>query len=241
MTTLWGMELGTVAQWASATATLLAVLVALFKAEIVGWWRRPVLDAFVLLEPPYCHSTILRYEVQRTALTYAAAQCFYFRLWITNRGKTRADRVQVFAARLFRKTADGSFKEDRRFLPMNLRWAHSHSREPGGGPEVYAEGISPDMGKHCDLGHITDPNYRAELGESLEGVPATDAIFALDLEVSPNTKSHLLSPGTYRLDLQIAAANSRPVNKQVEVTVTGKWFSDEQKMFHDGIGLRVNP
>jgi len=239
MATIWGLELGNIAQWVGAAATLLAVLVALFKTEIVNWWRRPILEASVFLEPPYCHSTTLHFSVQKTALTFVQAQCYYFRLWIANRGKTRADRVQIFAARLFRKIADGTFKEDRSFLPMNLRWAHGHSREPGGGPEIYAEGISPEMGKHCDLGHVTDPNYRSDLREDLDGVPTESTIFALDLEVNPNTKSNLLSPGTYRLELQVAAANSRPVKKVVEITITGKWFADERQMFQDGIGLRV--
>lgn len=233
------MELGNLAQWVAAAATLLAVLVALFKTEIVSWWRRPILDVSIFLEPPYCHSTTLHYTVQRTALTYAQAQCYYFRLWVQNHGKTRAERVQVHAAKLFRKVADGSFREDKHFLPMNLRWAHGHSREPGGGPEIYAEGISPRMGKHCDLGHVTDPQSRAELGEALDGVPQGNTIFALDLEVNPNTKSNLLAPGTYRLELQVAAANSAPMQKVVEITVTGQWFADERKMFQDGIGLRV--
>lgn len=239
MVTFQGMELGNLAQWVGAAATLLAVLVALFKTEIVSWWRRPILDVSVHLEPPYCHSTTLHYQVQRTALTFVQAQCYYFRLWVANRGKTRAERVQVFAAKLYRKIADGSFKEDRHFLPMNLRWAHGHSREPGGGPEIYAEGISPQMGKHCDLGHIADPQNRAELSEDLDGVSKASTIFALDLEVNPNTKSNLLAFGTYRLELQVAAANSAPVQRVVEITVTGQWFADERKMFQDGVGLRV--
>jgi len=231
------MELGSIAQWVAAGATLLAVLVALFKQEILSWWRRPVLDVSVLLEPPHCHATILQYKVQRTAPTFVQAQCYYFRLWVGNRGRTRADRVQVFAAKLHRCVADGSFKEDKRFLPLNLRWAHSQTLP--GGPEIYAEGISPQMGKHCDLGHITDPKFRAEIGEDLEGLTSTSAILALDLEVAPNTRSHLLAPGTYRLELRVAAANSAPVTKVVEITVTGEWFPDEHKMFQDGIGLRV--
>jgi len=239
MVTFQEMELGSIAQWISAIATLLVVLVALFKDEIVNWWRRPIFDVSVFLEPPHCHRTTLQYQFQRTALTFVQAQCYYFRVWIKNCGKTRATRVQVFAAKLYRKVADGSFKEDQHFLPMNLRWAHGHSQEPGGGPEIYAEGISPQMGNHCDLGHVTDPNNRVELGENLDGVPAANTLFALDLEVIPATKSHLLAPGTYRLELQVAAANSRPVTKVLEITVTGQWFADERKMFQDGIGLRV--
>jgi hypothetical protein len=231
------MNVGNVAQWVGAGTTLLAVLVALFKDEIIKRWRRPILDVSTVLEPPHCHMTTLRYTTQRTGSTYAEAGCYYFRLWVENRGKTRADRVQVFVAKLSRRVADGTFKEDVRFLPMNLRW--SHMQTLGGGPEVYAEGISPQMGKHCDIGHIIDPAHRAECGEALSGVPPTSTLFALDLEVYPNTLGHLLTPGTYRLVLRVAAANSLPMTKILEVTVTGKWFDNERLMFQDGIGLRV--
>jgi len=95
------------------------------------------------------------------------------------------------------------------------------------------------MGKHCDVGHIADPQNRAELSEDLDGVPKASTIFSLDLEVNPNTKSNLLAPGTYRLELQVAAANSAPVERVVEITVTGQWFADERKMLQDGVGLRV--
>ena len=230
------MDIGNVAQWVGAGTTFLAVLVALFKDEIIKWRRRPILDVSTILEPPHCDMTTLRYTTQRTAPTYAEAKCYYFRLWVENQGKTRADRVQVFVAKLFRRAADGKFKEDTHFLPMNLRW--SHVQAPGGGPEVYAEGISPQMGKHCDIGHIIEPAHRAECGEALPRVSPTSTLFALDLEVYPNTLSHLLAPGTYRLALRIAAANSLPVTKTLEVTVTGKWFDNEQQMLQDGIGLR---
>jgi hypothetical protein len=230
------MDVGNIAQWVSAGTTFLAVLVALFKDEIIKWRRRPVLDVSTVLEPPHCHMTTLHYTVPQAAIPYAEAQCYYFRIWVENRGKTRADRVQVFVAKLFRRAADGAFKEDSHFLPMNLRWSHG---APSGGPEVYAEGISPQMGKHCDLGHIIDPGHRIACGEDLTGVSSTSTLLALDLEVRPNTLSHLLAPGTYRLALRIAAANSLPMTEVLEVTVTGKWFTDERKMFQDGIGLRV--
>jgi hypothetical protein len=232
------VEIGSIGQWFAASATTAAVLVALFKDEFLKWRRRPILSVSVALEPPHCHSTILHYQAQRTALTFVAAQCYYFRIWISNEGKSRAEKVQVFAATLSRRVADGSFHTEKDFLPMNLRW--SHGKGPNESPEIYAEGISPKMGKHCDLGHIVDPTCQAELSENLESVPVGNTILALDLEVAPNTRSHLLSPGTYLLELQIAGANCAPVVKKLELTITGKWFQDERKMFQDGIGLRVS-
>ena len=181
------------------------------------------------------HKTKISFISQQTGQV-VNADCYYLRVWIQNHGTQRAEQVQVFAARLFRRHADGSFKAMTQFLPMNLRWAHSQQSPKG--PEIFAEGISPGMGKHCDLGHIVDPKFASQMGKSLPNVASDQVILALDLEVAPNTLSHLVPPGTYRLELKLAAANSRPVVKTVEITLTGKWFSDEAKMFSDGLGLR---
>jgi hypothetical protein len=231
------MEIGTLAQWAAASATLLAVLVALFKDEILRWWRRPALTVSIALQPPDCHKTKLDYTVQRTALTFSSADCYYLRLWVGNVGKTRAERVQVFAAKLFRRSADGTFKQVESFLPMNLRW--SHGQQGLRGPEIFADGISPEMGKHCDLGRVIDPAHHENLGEVLPNAIAGQSILALDLEVAPNTKSHLVPPGVYQLHLRVAAANCAPIKRVLELTITGKWFADQTQMFSDGLGVRV--
>jgi hypothetical protein len=233
------MEIGTVAQWAGATATFLAVLVALFKDEILRWWRKPKLTVLITLAPPDCHKTTLTYMVQQSAMTYRSANCdcYYLRLWVQNVGKIRAERVQVFVAKLFRRSADGSFKEVDGFLPMNLRWAHG--QQASGGPEIFAEGISPEMGKHCDLGHIVDPRFRRDVREDLPGVPGNETIVALDLEVQPKTFTHLIPPGVYQLQLRVAAANCPPVTRTIELTITGKWFGEQAQMFSDGLGIRM--
>lgn len=230
------VEIGTLAQWAGATATFLAVLVALFKDEMLRWWRKPKLTVSVALAPPDCHKTSLYYDVSNSRVV-GSADCYYLRVWVANVGKTRAERVQVFASKLFRRRADASFKEVEAFLPMNLRWAHGH--RASGGPEIFAEGISPGMGKHCDLGHVVDPKLEKEVGEDLPGIAADHAILALDLEVPPASLSHLIPPGVYRLELRVAAANSAPQPKAIELTITGKWFEDQAQMFSDGLGLKA--
>jgi hypothetical protein len=230
------VEIGTLAQWAAASGTFLAVLVALFKDEILRWRRKPNLIISAALAPPACHKTTITYRDRTMPAMYATAACYYLRLWIENVGKTRAERVQVFASKLLRRSADGSFKEVEAFLPMNLRWAHG---QQGDCPEIFAEGISPKMGKHCDLGHVVDPKFRRDLGYDLQRVASDETILALDLEVKPATLSHLIRPGVYRLELQVAAANCAPVAKTIELTITGKWFDDETQMFSDGLGLRA--
>src|SRR6267142_1448515 len=117
------MEWGTIAQWASVSVTVVAIFVALFKEEITRLWRRPSLGVSPI-EPPHSHKLPVTYTIQRTAPTLVRTEGYYFRLWVENRGRSRADHVQIFASKLFRRSADGSFREDSLFLPMNLLWAH---------------------------------------------------------------------------------------------------------------------
>jgi hypothetical protein len=213
------------AAWVGAVVTFLAVLVALFKEELVPLWRKPTLVARIRLAAPDCHKTELVSSAGGQVLWRAG--CYYLRLWVENTGNERAEKVQVFASKLSRRQADATFKVEHSFLPMNLRWAHNQLGV--GGPEIFADGISPQMGKHCDLGHIVDPQFRE--------VHANKTVLVLDLEVAPNTRSHLLAPGTYRLDLKLAAANCTPVTKTIEITHTGDWYTEEARMFADGIGM----
>lgn len=227
------LDVGSIAQWAGALATFLAVLVALFKEDLVQLWRRPKLTLSITLAPPDCHKTQLTF----VGIAAPPIDCYYLRIWVKNEGKTRAEAVQVFAAGLAKKAADGSFRRVESFLPMNLKWSHAQVQTSG--PEIFAEGISPGMGKHCDLGRIAHPNSKVVLGENLPGVPEENAILILELEIQPNTRSHLVPPGTYLLELRVAGANCSPVSKTLEFTLTGQWFDEESRMFRDGFGLRM--
>ncbi|MCZ7564778.1 MAG: hypothetical protein M5U08_14150 [Burkholderiales bacterium] len=229
------VPIGTLGEWAGAVATFLVVLVALFKDEYLRWRRKPRLRIRIILGPPDCHRTTISAVVYKTAPTHISAACYYLRLWVDNVGRTRAERVQVYAEKLRRKSADGIFREVETFNPMNLRWAHAGSDHP----EIFAEGISPRMGKHCDLGHVIDPKHRKDFGENLPDVEPDKTILSLDLEMAPATLGHLVPPGVYELQLRVAAANCLPVTHTIELTITGNWFADQAKMFSDGLGIKA--
>ncbi len=226
------IDWGNVAQWTAAVATLLAVIVALFKEEFTSLWRRPKLAATIKLSPPDSTKTpvIITYPRHQEPPKTKEAISYYFRLWIKNDGKVRAEKVQVFAEKLRRKAADGTFLPVEGFMPMNLRWTHSG--------EIFTEGISPLMGKHCDLGHISHP---ADLIDLQEDHPDAwgKTVLALELEAKPLTKSHLVEPGKYKLTLKIAGSNCKPVTTTLEITLTGDWHDDAGKMFRDGIAIKV--
>jgi hypothetical protein len=218
-----------------AIATLLAVIVALSKEEIVKIWHRPKLVATIKLAPPDSHkASIVLYGSTLEPLSLKPlkqADCYYFRLWVQNNGRARAEKVQVFAKALSKRIADGTFRPVNDFLPMNFQWSHTH--------EKFADGISPKMGKHCDIGHIIFPGSLVDFQEDHSDAHSGSTILALDLEAKPLTKNHLVLPGTYRLTLNIAAANSSPITKVIELTLTGDWFDDQRRMFSDGVGIKI--
>ncbi len=221
------------AVWAGSFATLLAVTVALLKEELMRIWRRPKLDARIRLSAPDCQKTKMTLYNQAGAIT-DVSDCFYFRLWIENTGNQRAEKVQVFLSKFLRRHADGSFVEDKAFLPMNLRWTHSQPSAP----EIFADGISPKMGKHCELGHFLDPGKRVTFGIDLPNISPHQTILELELEVAPNTLTHLVPPGVYQLEIKLAAANTEPKTKTIEINHTGDWYPEENKMFSDGFGMK---
>ena len=222
------MTLIELASWVGALATLAAVIVALFKEDFLNWRHYPLLTPRVHLRPPDCHKTSFN----------GGLPVYYLRIWIENRGTQRAHQVQVFVSQLLRKHADGRFHEDLDFLPMNLRWSHTQ--------EVFADGISPGMGKHCDLGFVPKPDQAKEARFASNFAPkklanSNSTWLSLDLEVRPNTETHILESGTYRLELRVAAANAKPWIEVLEVALTGNWFDDQAQMFSKGIGLVSNP
>lgn len=230
---LTGSEL---AAWVAAIATFAAVVVALFKEELRSLWHKPRFEIKIELRPPHCHKTQMSRVNMQTGQLLGQADCYYLRIWVENVGRQRAEQVQVFAAQLCKRQADGSFQPNPSFLPMNLCWSHTHHRHSG--PEIFAEGISPGMGKHCDFGHVIDPAFAPEMGISIPNLAPDRTILAFDLEMKPNTGSHLLEPGTYRVQLKVAAANAGPSVKHIEITVDGQWFPEEHRMFADGLGFR---
>lgn len=85
-----------------AIGTALAVFVALFKEDLVKLWRSPKFNVKLNLFPPDCNKTTIKYG-------NTPFDGYYFRLWIENIGKSRAENVQVFVSKVFEKKADETF------------------------------------------------------------------------------------------------------------------------------------
>jgi hypothetical protein len=147
--------------------------------------------------------------------------------------QTRAENVQVYASRLGELGADNEFADIPDFLPLNMRWSNS----PPGGPAAILDGISPKMGAFCDIVGLCDPAN--PLQRKPKDTPANTTVGQLQLEVAPFTGTDLLSPGTYRLTLRIAAANVEPIDKIFEFKHTGMWLQDDTAMRRDCLGVSL--
>lgn len=216
----------------SAIITFFAVLVALFKDWFWEKIKKPILSVKFEMGPPFCIKTKAQFSEQQPT----QHDVYYFRLKIDNEGTQTANRVQVYVNKVSRKHTDDLYYDERQFQPMNLKWSNTNN------PAIYVPHILPNMGKFCDLGHIIDPIYRqyysSSLGVTIPGDAAT-FLFELDIEVPPNTGSHLLKIGEYKIELLIAAENVKPVTKDIILNFRGPWNEVEDIMYRDGIGIRI--
>lgn len=169
---------------------------------------------------PTSSRTALTANHDRWPAPSQTADVYYFRLEVRNAGRRRAEWVEVFAAKLKRKQADGTFSRVDTFLPMNLLWSHYRQ-------VVFLPAISPKTYKHCDLAHIIDPKEREGFREehnTWANVSTEKTVLSFDTAVKPHTQSYLVTAGTYLLNIVVAAANAEPVEETLEITLTGDWY-----------------
>ncbi len=219
---------GTVGDGLVAFGTLIIAAVAVFQETIRGWFYKPSFQVSVRTEPPDCVSVPFT-----TFDGTFVADSIYLRLWVQNVGNATAKNAEVYAKEVRRQRADGSWERVGTFPPMNLKWANIGT--------VYFPSIAPDMGKHCDIGHVVDPARRHLLREDAPRLVLTDkqTSLAFDLMAAPNNRSHIIGPGEYQVDVLVAAENVRPKKQTVAISLRGPWDPDETKMLRDGVGIRL--
>jgi len=214
---------GTVADGLVAAGTLVLAAVAVFQETIRGWFYRPKFQVTIKTEPPDC--VAVPFTTRDGAFV---ADSIYLRLWVENIGNATAKNAEVYAKELRRQRADGTWERVGAFPPMNLKWANVGT--------VYFPSIAPEMGKHCDVGHIVDPACRHLLHEDAPRLALTDqqTSLAFDLMAAPNHRGHIIGPGDYQLEALIAAENVRPIKRTIAISLRGTWDADETKMLRDG-------
>jgi hypothetical protein len=219
---------GTVADWLVAVGTLVLAAVAVFQETIRGWFYQPRFQVSSKTAPPDCVAVPFT-----TPDGVFVADSIYLRLWVENVGNATARNAEVYAKELRRQRADGTWKRVGAFPPMNLKWANVGT--------IYFPYIAPEMGKHCDVGHIVDPARRHILHEDAPRLTLTDqqTSLAFDLMAAPNHRGHIIGPGEYQLEILVAAENVRPIKRTITISLRGPWNADETGMLRDGVGMTI--
>lgn len=227
-----GLAPSTLAQWFAAVGTIGAVLVALFKDLILAWRRRPKLEVTCTKEVPWTVRTpIIVYTGQGVILW--SGECYFVRIKVKNIGKTRAEKVQVSASKLEKQGLDGKFTEIPTILPLNMKWSNS----PPNTPVVILDGLSSEMTAFCDIVSLCDPANPHQRKPA--ATPPNITVGQLQLEVDPPGDLHLLSPGTYKLTLRLAAANVTPIDKELEFSHKGTWLANDAEMRRDCLAVSL--
>lgn len=217
-----------IADWLVALGTLVLAAVAVFQETIRGWFYRPRFHVSIKTEPPDCLAVPFS-----TPDGTVVANTIYLRLWVENVGNATAISTEVYAQELRRQRQDSTWERVVAFPPMNLKWAN--------GVGIYFPSIAPEMGKHCDLGHIVDPMRRHVVREDAPALGLTDqqTSLAFDLKEAPNHKGHIIGPGNYQLVILVAAHNVRPIKRTIAISLQGKWDADETRMLRAGVGVTI--
>ena len=220
------------AQWFAAVGTCGAVAIALLRDSIRSWWNKPELQAT-------CGKAI-PWTVRTPIVVYAdgkmtwSGNCYYIRVKIENKGRSRAKKVQVSASRLQKwEELKGIFVDVATILPLNMKWSNS----PFGSPITILDGISPKMSVFCDVFSLCHPDnpYQRKPSGTQTGKP----VGQLQLEVDLPADMDLLPQGKYRLNLRIAAGNAKPIDKVLTFEHTGVWKDSDDEMRRDCLSVAL--
>lgn len=228
------MAPSTLAQWFAAVGTIAAVAVALFKDSIRARLLKPKLDPTSGKETPWTGRVLLAvsgYSEGHPTPVVWTGDCYFVRVKVRNSGRTRAEKVQVYAAKLSKRGLDGKFEEISTFPSLNLKW----SNYPHDKPVIFLDGLSPKMEAFCDVVSFVDP--ACPLIDRPPGSAPNTTVGELQLEAA--TPERRLNPGAYKLTLRIAAANVEPIDKVLEFEHKGPWMQNDDEMRRDCLAVSL--
>lgn len=198
-----------------AIVTFFAVLVALFQEKIKDLFNKAILSPSIKLRPPDCHQIDLTNNLRQVV-----GKAIYIRICVSHEKGKSGENVEIILFRVLRKNKNDKWINVKEFLPMNLRWSHTHSQTVT---------IPPKSFRHCDLGSFRKSQ--------------TTTKFLIDTIVQPNAVSggkipNLLSPATYKFEILLTGKNVKPVIKSWIIIFKPTWSDKESTMLKKNIQIR---
>jgi hypothetical protein len=217
----------------------LAVLVALFQEPIKRIWYHPNLEVTATNQRP--DLVQINQDIRdNNNKVVDSALSYYLRILVANTRNETARNVEVYAKGLKRLEDDGSWAPVNEFPPMNFVWSNSPPPEQSYKHRVYLLLLPPKTEEHCDIAHIIDPIKRRLSLFDDENKPTlnpAETSLTCDLKVRPNNKDYIVGPGTYCLEIVVAAENAKAKTRFVKITVPGSWCKTEEGMRKLGLNI----
>ncbi|GAG61482.1 unnamed protein product [marine sediment metagenome] len=226
------------AEWFLVISTLFLAFVALFKDSILQYIFKPNIDIKFDLSSSDCYQNVLQQVEKEKAID--TINFFKYRFRIINKGTRPAKNVEVIIQDIMKKKGGNFYRIDS-FLSDNLNW-NSFSLGPKTEAKIYYDFIFPNTFKHCELGHILDPEKRhlipSENNSKLPIQVKDETIFSFNVARRYNNLYYLVAPGIYKIKVLVAGENFKSIEKEYELEVTGKWYKDEERMLSDGVKVK---
>ena len=126
--------------------------------------------------------------------------------------------------RLWWRDSDGSYREDKDFIPLNLVWSYRHI--------ITTPVLEPDLPQHLDFCLCMKPwrGGSSWLDFTTEVQPR---------QVATNRWPTRKPIGKYRAEIVVTAANAKAKPKTLEINFTGKWADDPVEMATRGLRVDV--
>jgi hypothetical protein len=224
----WVRRLDPLDKWLPAFLSMLIALYAIFHETLWRYSRRPRLRV-----KPVPSSIAIPVYVS-TGGSWRTVRSFQVRLVVRNAGTERAESVEVYAAALWQESS-GNLEPCEWFLPMNLTWAN--------GDATYT-GISADVERVCNVLAIWEPSARDRPLDRLPQAPdgfdyESRAFVRIHTVVQPSSFSSFVFPGSYALDLVVAAANAENRLVRTRFSFDGRWLDDKTDMFSKSVNVTI--
>jgi len=199
---------------------LLLGIVGIFQDWVRSLFKKPSLNISIKVAPPDCHKT----SFYRSDIDRKVSDTYYFRFRVENSGSSVAEEVEAMVTELYRKE-NNNYAKIESFLPLNLVWSHYR--------QITMPKIQPRLFKHLDFGFILQTN--AEYLARFNIQSSKKVFFELDVAVRPNTGSHILLPGEYKIKIIFAGNNLEPMEKLYHLIIADDWSDDEKKMLEGNV------
>jgi hypothetical protein len=210
--------------WAAIIPSVVALLVAavgVFQDPIRRRFIGPRLKVMFEMSEPFVGLATIRPAVEG-----GLERGFFFRVGVTNLGKSAAERVSVLLTRLEKyNDAVRRYEVEEWFVPIELDWCH------GIGSQLQA--LNPQSIIYFDLGHAELVNNEGSYEAQLDA-PSAKRLILKASRIDARAEDYLLKEAPYQLRIQVSAANCQPIEAWFHVQLRPGWSHDVQDLIRTG-------